>query len=171
MASNFPLNPIDGNAYVINGKVYVWNETKDGALKKIYITNVANVDSKELYSSWKNWALTSTNLKYLQAFRTIGGEPTIAGQYTPVYYFLTNGWKVVIDGSGVNVAFSYNLYSEDGSSPIIALNGATAVLNNSDIGLMSAGSEVSYTSILNALNVLNNGIKNASKLIPHNADI
>lgn len=89
----------------------------------------------------------------------------------PVYYFLTNGWKVVIDGSGVNVAFSYNLYTEDGSSPVIALNGATAILNNSDIGLMTAGSEVSYTSILNALNVLNNGIKKASKLIPHTQNI
>ena len=28
MASEFPLNPIDGNVYVINGKVYVWNEVK-----------------------------------------------------------------------------------------------------------------------------------------------
>lgn len=28
MSSSFPLNPIDGNAYVINGKIYVWNETK-----------------------------------------------------------------------------------------------------------------------------------------------
>lgn len=141
----------------------------DGVTKRVYVTNVTNVDSKELYSAWKNWALTSTNLKYLQAFRTIGGEPTIAGQYTPVYYFLINGWKVVIDGA--NVAFSFNLYTEDGSSPIVALNGATAILNNSDIGLMTAGSEVSYTSILNALNILNNGIKNASKLIPHNQDI
>lgn len=143
----------------------------NGSLKKIYITNVTNVNSKELYSSWKNWILIDDNLQYLQAFRTIGGEPTIAGQYTPVYYFLTNGWKVVIDGSGVNVAFSYNLYTEDGSSPVIALNGATAILNNSDIGLMTAGGEVSYTSILNALNVLNNGIKKASKLIPHTQNI
>ena len=36
---------------------------------------------------------------------------------------------------------------------------------------MTAGGEVSYTSILNALNVLNDGIKKASKLIPHTQNI
>ena len=144
--------------------------TFNGALKRIYITNTASVIVKDVYSAWKNWLLLDDNLKFLQAFRTVGGDPTVSGQSAPVYYFLTNDWKIVIDG--INVVFAYNLYTDDGSNPIVALNGATASLNNSDVGIVqsNAGEVVTFQTILNALTVINNGIKRSSKIMPHSTD-
>ena len=84
----------------------------NGASKRIYITNTASVAIKEVYSAWKNWLVLDDNLKYLQAFRAVGGDPTASGQTAPVYYFLMNNWKIVIDN--INVVFSYNLYTDDG---------------------------------------------------------
>ena len=144
--------------------------TFNGALKRIYITNTSSIIVKDVYSAWKNWLLLDDNLKFLQAFRTVGGDPTVSGQSAPVYYFLTNDWKIVIDG--INVVFAYNLYTYDGSNPIVALNGATASLNNSDVGIVqsNAGEVVTFQTILNALTVINNGIKRSSKFMPHSTD-
>lgn len=137
----------------------------NGSLKRIYITAVSEVTTKDLYSAWKDWVITGNNLQYAPAFRTIGGDPTVPGQYSPVYYFLINGWRIVIDG--ITVAFSYNLYTEEGTTPILTLNNATALLNNSDVGVIG----MDTISILNALTIINEGIKKASKLIPHNTNI
>jgi len=143
----------------------------NGDLKRIYVTGVSSIVVRNIYSAWKDWLLLSNNLRYIQAFRVVGGDPTISGQSSPVYYFLTNGWRIVIDG--INVTFSYNIYTDEGENPIIALNGGTAILNNSDVGVVqsNAGEIVSYQNILNALAIINTGIKKASKLIPHSADI
>jgi len=108
--------------------------TFNGITKRITVTGVTEVDVKDLYSSWKNWVVTGDNLKYSQALRTIGGDPTVEGQTAPSYYFLTNGWRIVIDN--INVVFSFNIYSDDGENPIITLNGATALVNNSDVGIV-----------------------------------
>lgn len=143
----------------------------DGSLKRIYITGVTTITVNSIYSAWKVWSILDDNLKYLQAFRVVGGEPTLIGQSSPVYYFLTNGWRVVIDA--IDITFSYNLYTDEGDNAIIALNNATASLNNSDIGLIqsNAGDLAIYQNILNALSVINDGVKKASKFIPHNADL
>lgn len=108
--------------------------TFNGITKRITVTGVTEVDVKDLYSSWKEWAVAGDNLKYSQALRTIGGDPTVEGQSAPSYYFLTNGWRIIIDA--INVSFSFNIYSDDGENPIITLNGATALVNNSDIGIV-----------------------------------
>jgi hypothetical protein len=108
--------------------------TFNGLTKRIAIDpNLSVVDVKELYSEWKEWALQSDNLQYLQAFRTFGGDPTVEGQTAPAYYFLTNGWRCVVDG--FDATFSYNLYTDEGENPIITLNGGTSLLNNSDVGI------------------------------------
>lgn len=143
----------------------------NGNLKRIYVTNVTSIIVRNIYSAWKEWLLLSDNLKYIQAFRVVGGDPTLAGQTSPVYYFLTNGWRIVVDG--INVTFSYNIYTDEGDNPIITLNGGTALLNNSDVGIVqsNAGETISYQNIFNALAIINNGLKKASKFIPHSADI
>jgi hypothetical protein len=143
----------------------------NGNLKRIYITNVSTIMVNTIYSAWKNWLLLDNNLQFLQAFRVVGGDPTVSGQSSPVYYFLTNGWRIVIDG--IDVIFSYNIYTDEGDNPVVALNGATASLNNSDVGIVSsnAGDVITYQNIFNALTVINDGIKKASKFIPHNANI
>lgn len=88
-----------------------------------------NVES-ELYSEWKRWLLQSDNTKYLQAFRTFGGDETIIGQTAPKYFFVLNGWKIVIDGE--YVTFASNLYQQDGGEPFIVLNDGGFSNNTSD---------------------------------------
>lgn len=108
--------------------------TFNGSTKRITIDpNLSDVDVKELYSEWKEWALQGDNLQYLQAMRTFGGDPTVEGQTAPAYYFLMNGWRCVVDG--FDAVFAYNLYTDEGENPVITLNGGTALLNNSDVGI------------------------------------
>lgn len=97
--------------------------TFDGPNKKIIVNQgVTDIDvGPDLYSEWKRWVTIGTNSKYPQAFRTFGGDITSPGQSAPRYYFLMNGWRVVIDGQYVRV--KTNLYSDDGQSPFILLNG------------------------------------------------
>jgi hypothetical protein len=109
--------------------------TFNGPTKRITIdSTLPDVDIQELYSDWKEWTLQSDNLQYLQAFRTFGGDPTVEGQTAPAYYFLMNGWRIVVEG--FDAVFSYNLYTDEGENPIITLNGGTALLNNSDVGIV-----------------------------------
>ena len=108
--------------------------TFNGTTKRITIDSaLPNVSVKALYSDWKEWALQGNNLQYAQAFRTFGGDPTVEGQTAPAYYFLRNGWRCIVDG--FDAVFSYNLYTDEGENPIITLNGGTALLNNSDVGI------------------------------------
>jgi hypothetical protein len=103
--------------------------TFNGTLKKIYIdSNLPDVAVQQLYSDWKEWAVQGDNLGFAQAFRTFGGDPTVEGQTAPAYYFLENGWRIVVDG--FDATFGYNLYTSEGENPIITLNNGTALLNN-----------------------------------------
>lgn len=109
----------------------------DGPNKRILIDSLdPNVDVRRLYSEWKEWVILSDNAKFEQAFRSIGGDPTIPGQTAPAYYFLENDWKVIVDG--FDATFSFNLYSSDASSPLITQNLGTAQIFNSDVGIVSS---------------------------------
>ena len=106
----------------------------DGQARLIYLDSATpQVSVKGLYSDWKEWS-NSTGLQYLQAFRSFGGDPTTTGQTAPAYYFLTNGWRVVVDG--FDAILSYNLYTDEGDEPVITQNSGTAILNNSDVGIV-----------------------------------
>ncbi|MEA3363698.1 MAG: hypothetical protein U9Q61_10590 [Thermodesulfobacteriota bacterium] len=87
----------------------------DGTTKRMVVTGVALVDvQRDLYSAWKHWLILSDNAKYEQALRPVGGDSIGGGQRSPVYFFLMNDWKVVVDG--IVVDFSLNLYCEDASN-------------------------------------------------------
>ena len=60
-----------------------------GESKHIIVkSGVTEIDVQvDLYSDWKEWVVESDNSKYLQAFRTFGGDPTITGQFAPRYFF------------------------------------------------------------------------------------
>lgn len=105
--------------------------TIDGPNKLFILSSgTTNLDVKELYSTWKDWVLLSDNSKYLDAFRSVGGDDIdiTTGTKIPAYLFLLNGWKVrpqenhhtlsvtngvlVVDGGGdpfVNTLGSYTV--------------------------------------------------------------
>jgi hypothetical protein len=85
----------------------------DGANKRITVNpGVADLDIRsDVYSAWKEWARILENGKFAAALRTIGGDPTIAGQRAGDIYFLINGWKLVIDLTQTRVNGA--LFSDD----------------------------------------------------------
>lgn len=68
----------------------------------------------DLYSDWKEWAMLDGNLRFAQAMRVVGGDPIGGGKVTGSTFFLTNGWRILVDRS-VNIVG--NLYSDDYDSP------------------------------------------------------
>ncbi len=113
-----------------------------GITKQIIVNpGVNDIDVKnDLYSEWKRWALEENNLKFLQAFRTFGGDPTVTGQFAPAYFFLTNGWRVVVD-SGDELSVGINLYTNELNSPFIVSNSSAVSLRNSDAAIVDTGVE------------------------------
>ena len=153
--------------------------TFDGASKTITVSGVTSQDVQGMYSDWKEWVLL--NPQWLPAFRTFGGDPTVAGQTAPRYFFLINGWRVLVDG--IDVEFSTNLYTQEGDEPVIPLNGGTAIVKNSDSPTTTLNSDGSSASgdcptaadivaeIRPLLEVINQGVKDGSILVPHTTDL
>jgi hypothetical protein len=109
----------------------------------------------DLYSEWKRWSVLENNLKYLQAFRTFGGDQTISGQFAPRYFFLMNGWRIVVD-SGIDLLVGTNLYTDELDSPFIVTNNSTVSLNNSDAAVVDTG--ISQNLDYNGVVTLNTNI-------------
>ena len=82
-------NILDNDLEVVEKKFiqveYITQE--NGNEKIIEIQNLDIIDIEEIYSSWKRWALSNNNLKYLQAFYVINSDKPI--------YTLINDWKVM----------------------------------------------------------------------------
>ena len=96
--------------------------TFDGENKLIIINaGVTEIDvEQDLYSDWKEWVALEENTKFDYAIRSIGGDPTVGGDFAGATFFVTNGWRVYLD-HGVN--FTGNLYSDDYDSPFIVETG------------------------------------------------
>lgn len=115
-----PYDPANG--YFGQQKV-----TFDGNNRYIIINpDEVNVYVKpDIYSAWKEWVSVRDNSKYLPAFSTTGGDPVGGGLYTGDVYFLTNGWKVVVDHQLVVNGIIYD--DTPGESPFIILPGGGVV--------------------------------------------
>ena len=94
----------------------------DGVTKLITINSNENeIDVRDdLYSAWKRWSLTRDNLKYINAMRSVGGDPTVAGEFLGSTYFVTNGWQIVLT-NGVTIVG--NIFSDDFDTPYLTEEG------------------------------------------------
>ena len=69
--------------------------TFDGVNKLIICdSGTTSLSVKAMYSMWKEWMLISDNSKYAQAFRVVGGDPTVGNNIITPYFFMLNGWKI-----------------------------------------------------------------------------
>lgn len=101
--------------------------TFDGENKLIYINDgVTAIDVKiDLYSDSKEWwGHSGDSASFLTPMRTIGGDPTEGGNLAGDIYFMTNGWRIVLNH---DVTFTGDLYSDDYSSPFITAEGTNLV--------------------------------------------
>ena len=115
----------------------------DGINKIITITNgTTSISATELYSEWKEWLLINDNLKFLPAFRTVGGDPIGSGLYVSSYYFLMNGWRIRPYEGNHTLNVSGNLYVDGGGSPFIP------TLGNYNVSVILSLSSDSKTTIV-----------------------
>lgn len=92
------------------------------------VSGVVTLDSQQLYSDWKRWALENDNTKYLNAFSTIGGEPLGVGLRAGAFYFLQNNWKIKPwEGASYELAIAGNLFTTDNSDTVIPQSGNSKV--------------------------------------------
>jgi hypothetical protein len=73
----------------------------------------------DIYSAWKRWVLIDDNSKYLEAIRTIGGDPISEVLSLGATFFLLNGWKIRPAEQNYVLNVEGNLYSEDGLPPFV----------------------------------------------------
>lgn len=104
-----------------------WNNQQpvqfDGPNRLIIVNpGVAELNVKiDIYSNWKEWAKFYDYGKYPPAIRSIGGDPTVGGVFAGDIYFLTNGWRLIIDIT--QTALTGSLFSDDFETPLINEDG------------------------------------------------
>lgn len=77
----------------------------------------------DLYSRWKNWSSLSANSKWLDAFRSTGGDPIGGDQFISPYYVLLNGWKIRPHESDHLLTVIGNLITDDASNSFVTTLG------------------------------------------------
>jgi hypothetical protein len=140
------------------------NVSFNGNTKLITINHgITSISARDdLYSEWKNWAILSDNLKYAQAFRSVGGDPTVGDNYVGDYYFLTNGWKVKPYEGNHTLIITGNLYVDGGGSPFVPTSGGFNVIISMQVSSLAekvlvstSGAEVTRDDITTINNNIN----------------
>jgi len=90
--------------------------TFDGPNKLIIINDGESSISiqDDIYSSWKQWISLRDYLKFVPACRSVGGDPTVEGNFLGATFFTINDWQIQISD---NTDFVGNIFSDDFSSP------------------------------------------------------
>lgn len=105
--------------------------TFDGPNKLIIEVSAAGdnaLDVFEIYSEWKFWVTQSDNMKYLQAFTPVGGDPINLVESLDITYFLENGWRVRPAELSHKLTLNGNLFTrEPGQSVNVDTIGAYTV--------------------------------------------
>ena len=93
--------------------------TFDGASKRI-ILDSTSVTASEIWSRYMDWlAVDSQNAKWGLAMTQVGGDELGSGLYIPLYFFLTNGWRVRPMESSHQLMITGNLFVAEGGSPLV----------------------------------------------------
>lgn len=90
--------------------------TFDGPNKCIIINDGESIIDieEDVYSSWKEWSRTRDYLKFEPALRTVGGDPTVDGNFLGATFFTINNWSILISEA---TNFVGNIFSDDFSTP------------------------------------------------------
>lgn len=108
--------------------------TFSGDEKIIYVNYGETVlDVKaDVYSPWKEWVLSheNDNAKYEPAMRSVGGDPTVGGQFLGATFFLTNGWRMKTWEGDHRLSLIGNLYTDEGQPPFIPTEGYSILIES-----------------------------------------
>jgi len=114
------------------------NVSFDGINKIITInTGITEITVKtDLYSDWKEWSLIDDHSKYLQAMRSVGGDPISETKQLGATYFLTNGWRIRPAEWNHRLSVVGNLYTEEGDSPFLSTIGSYNVTVTNEVSTL-----------------------------------
>ena len=109
--------------------------TFDGLNKLIIINNGEDeIDAqRDIYSAWKRWLIEQVSgltSKYLQALRTIGGDPITATSVVSPYFFLLNGWQIRPYEGDHYLEVEGNIFVDGGGNPFVPTVGNFQVAIN-----------------------------------------
>lgn len=110
----------------------------DPATKRIVLDSTS-VSAQAIYSAWVDWVVVSDNIKYLPAFRAVGGDDLGAGLSIPPYYFLVNGWRVRPMEANQTLTLTGNLFVDGGGDPVVPTLGSFNVLVKSVVPVQAQG--------------------------------
>ena len=91
----------------------------DGANKRIILTS-SSTSAVAIWTEYMLWlSEDSNNAKWGLAMSQVGGDDLGGGIYIPIYVFLKRGWKVRPMEASHQLTITGNLFTEDGSSPLV----------------------------------------------------
>ena len=147
----------------------------DGINKVISLPNTGSYDTEiDLYSEWKEWVALSDNAKFLPAFDTTGGDDIGTGQEIAPYFFLRTdlGWKIQAPEQDGDVVIQGNLFPRvSGQSLFLPPLGDYTVLITQSLSAKAVVLNLEQLGTKEDLQVINNGLKNASRFKRHTQDL
>ena len=173
----------------------------DGPAKLIcvkYTGPIVTVSAKDMYSAWKRW-VTDGNAQYQPAFaNSVGGDELGGGVSLAGYFFVRNdlGWRITHEDFDQEIRLTGDLYPVDpavimfdpepdsyGVQFVLQRSSATQVVTVDsgtvtpspqeirDAMTLPATASVNAGSIDDKLATVNEGVKNASLLVPHTTNL
>jgi hypothetical protein len=82
---------------------------------------------QDLYSDWKEWAVSGNHTQFLEAFRTVGGDPITVDRNLGDSYFITNGWLIQPHSADHELVCTGNLFAEEGAVIFTPATGTVTV--------------------------------------------
>ncbi len=110
----------------------------DPATKRIVLDSTSTT-ATEIYSRWVDWAALSDNAKYGRVLRQSGADSLPGGRYSPANFFLQGMWRVRPMEANHTLDIEGNLYTEDGSDPVVPTLGVYRVLTRYTVPVQAQG--------------------------------
>ena len=95
---------------------------------RLILLEEASVSADQIWTSYINWVAVEANTKWPSAITQIGGDSLGGGLYIPLYFFLTNGWRVRPMESSHQLMITGNLFVAEGGSPLVNTLGSYNVI-------------------------------------------
>ena len=130
--------------------------TFDGQNKIIQVDpGVTSIDVRTVYSRWKEWVMLSDNAKWAKAFRVTGGDPIGGGLFSPIFFFLVNGWTVRPDDTSGDheLTVSLNLYSDPDTAPRFTTVAGVTISNKTSDAAITNIDLLEFSSFQNMVTI------------------
>lgn len=150
----------------------------DGVTRIIKEPNVGSGNltwdaERDIYSAWKRWV--KDNAQFEPAFSVEGGTPIgNTGLSTGKTLILANDWKLMA-GDWDHISFvTGNLFSDDAIdvSPNLNFSASLKTFGSVNAQGINIPSDIDISALATKVNqeIINNGVKKSSLLIPHNTN-